>query len=551
MLVDHVRALAERVALEQAGSRWPSARWSRDPVGFSRVILGVEPWSFQVELLEAIRDNRHVAISSGRKCGKDHAVACAALWWFASFELARVILIAPSAKQLDGIAYREIRMLFAGSGRCLDCKRRDPTGPTPCPHSAPLSGSVGTLARTGIRTPDFREIVGFTAVSEGGLRGMSGARILAIEDEASDIKDEFDRALVGNLAAADCHRVLISNPTRTQGFFFDAFHTQRNLFHTITRSSETTPNVVEGREVVRGLATRQWLAEREIAWGRGSVAWAANVEGRFPTAEDGQLFTLETVSSASARWASTPAEGRLAIGLDVAGETGDGDETVFCVRRGRRVIELVAARGLSPDAVLERLLGLLARHRDERQRDIDRASPPLIVIDRDGATGARVFDTVNGYRRNHEGAFKLVGFRGSPPHPNPKIAESFRCLRDCLFASLLDWIREGGAIPADLRLEGEMLALRWAEPDARGRSQIVRKSELRDRLGRSPDRLDALALSTWLGTRREAPVEEPSETIAPLQYIDPSGTDASWGWDDPAADPYQSADFWASPEGSS
>jgi hypothetical protein len=173
-------------------------------------------------------------------------------------------------------------MLFAGSGRCLDCKRAG-LEVRPCPHSAILTGKMGLLARNGIKD-GFREIIGMTSVNAGGLRGMSGARILAIEDEASDIKDDFDTSLVGNLAGADCVRVLISNPVKSWGFFHRAFHEERNLFHTMNVSTDTNPNIVQGKNVFPGLADRVWLKEREIAWGRDSLHWIANVEGRFPKA---------------------------------------------------------------------------------------------------------------------------------------------------------------------------------------------------------------------------------------------------------------------------
>lgn len=494
-MLDRLRDAAQRLVDERAVGGWPSTRWQEDPVGFATIILGVRLWSFQVEFLEAIRDNRHVAVAGGRKIGKDFAVAVAALWWFASFELARVILLAPTAKQLDGIAYREIRMLFSQTGRCADCRIADPEGPRPCPHSAVLTGTAGMLARTGVRSNDFREIVGLTAVSEGGLRGMSGSRILAIEDEASDIKDEFDTALVGNLAGADCHRVLISNPTRTTGFFFRAFHDERHLYKTLQVSTETNPNVVEGRDAYRGLAGREWIAEREVAWGRGSAHWLANVEGQFVRAEAGQLFSLDAVADAERRWDDAPADGRLVIGVDVAGEGHDGDESAFAVRRSRRVLELYATRGLSPDGILEHVRDLVKKY---RQRGDQGDAVPRVVLDRDGQTGARVYDAVNAYCHRDERTaeeFMLVGFRGSAP-PFGQLAEVYRFSRDALFGGLVDWFREGGAIPTDAKLEAELLSLRWVDSE-RGKTRLCQKSDLRDRLGRSPDRLDALALCTW------------------------------------------------------
>jgi hypothetical protein len=481
------------------GERWPSARWQKDPVGFARTILGVKLWSFQVEFLEAIRDNRHVAVSGGRKIGKDFAVAVAALWWFASFENSRVFYLAPTSKQLDGIAYRETRMLFAGSGRCLDCKRAG-LEVRPCPHSAVLTGKMGLLARNGIKE-GFREIVGMTSVNQGGLRGMSGARILAIEDEASDIKDEFDTALVGNLAGSDCVRVLISNPCKSWGFFHRAFHEERDLFKTMTVSTEENPNVIAGRNVYPGLADRQWLKEREVAWGRDSMLWIANVEGRFPKAEEGQLFTLESVTLASSaeHYEAAIAEGRLQLGVDVAGESGEGDESAFCIRRGMKQLEPIhAAKGLSPDLILETARATLARHR--RPGDVGDDMKPILVVDRDGAEGAKAWDRFDAYSKRDDSTraeFRLIGFQGGNLPTHWKDRTPYRWYRDVGFAGLLDWFKNGGAILPDLKLEAEIICLRWAAMVG-GKSQLEPKSIIKDRIRRSPDRLDALMLSVFL-----------------------------------------------------
>jgi hypothetical protein len=518
-LGDELRTIADRVVLERHGERWPSPRWQADPVGFARTILGVVLWSFQVDFLEAIRDHRHVSVAGGRKIGKDFAVAVACLWWWASFPRARVLLLAPTGKQLDGIAYREIRSLFYASGRCVDCKRDDPRGPRPCVHSAVLAGSVSLLARNGIKAPDLREIIGQTAIAEGGLRGYSGGRVLAVEDEAADIKDEFDTALVGNLAGADCHRVMISNPTKTTGFFFRSHHEERDLFKTMIVSTETNPNIVEGRDVFSGLADRQWLRERELAWGRGSMLWAANVEGRFPKAEEGQLFTLEALTLACSpdRYAAADATGRLQLGIDVAGEGQEGDETAFAVRRGMRQLEPIhTQRGLSPDAILNLARSILNRHRGpddalEEQR-------PIVCLDRDGGVGARCFDVFNAYvHRNDETEreFKLIGFQGGQP-PQGRLAGAYRWNRDAMFAGLVEWLKMGGALLPDLRLEAELVSVRWKDVEG-GKSALEHKSAIKERLGRSPDRADSLALATYTpsGWYRPATLDAPERAPGP------------------------------------
>jgi hypothetical protein len=504
------------------GLTWPNESWREDPVGFARTILGVDLWDFQKEFLEAIRDHRHVACAGGRKIGKDFVVAIAALWWYCSYPKARVFLLAPTSKQLDGIAYREIRMLLQRSGRCFDCVT---SGAEACIHSMPITGAVGLLARNGIKSDDFREIVGYTAVNEGGLRGLSGANILAIEDEASDIKEEFNTALLGNLAGSNCHRVLISNPTKTSGFFFRAFHEEKELYKTLQVSSESTPNVIAGRDLFPGIADRQWIQDREKDWGRGSPNWAAGVDGKFVTAEQGQLFSLQTIQEAELRWEECEAEGRLCIGVDIAGESFDGDETAFATRRGHRVLELYTVRGLTPEGILEHIRSLVRKYGQGRGEDT-----PKVVVDRDGQTGARVFDTVNAYRRRNEVTereFALVGFRGGDP-PKGRMGEIYRYTRDALFGGLVDAFREGLAIPSDHKLEAELASIKWQDSE-RGKSRLCPKSDIKDRLGRSPDRLDALALCTWAEhakpwhpvNARPAPRAMPAPVEAARRGLDP------------------------------
>src|SRR5207344_1719281 len=72
--------------------RFPSPAFQRDPVAFFRQILGVEPWQRQIDVIEAVRDFSRVAICSGHKVSKSHSAAGLALWYFCSYEDARVVM---------------------------------------------------------------------------------------------------------------------------------------------------------------------------------------------------------------------------------------------------------------------------------------------------------------------------------------------------------------------------------------------------------------------------------------------------------------------------
>ena len=81
-------------------------------------------------------------------------------------------------------------------------------------------------------------------------------------------------------------------------------------------------------------------------------------------------------------------------------------------------------------------------------------------------------------------------------------------LRSELHFAGRDWLREGGAIPDDAKLQAEMVAPKY-RTDARGRIQVESKDDLRKRLpgNRSPDACDA-----WLLSLYTAPVGAPAVT---------------------------------------
>src|SRR5689334_22730463 len=144
-------------------TRWPSPDYRDDPARFFREVLGIEPWARQVELLEAIRDNARVACKSGHRVAKSNSCAGAGLWFYCSFEDARVILTAPTMHQVDDVLWLETRKMHVRSGKCVACKAEDPhhrTIPVPCPHSTVVDGAPNDLARSGLVSADFREIRG-------------------------------------------------------------------------------------------------------------------------------------------------------------------------------------------------------------------------------------------------------------------------------------------------------------------------------------------------------------------------------------------------------
>jgi phage terminase large subunit len=512
------------------GIRFPSPIYRADPVRFSREILGVEPWSKQVEILEAVRDNPRVAVASGHKCGKSHSVAQLVLWFYCSYDAARAVMTSTTSRQVDEILWREVRMVHARSGRCLACKAeiaRNPGAriPRPCPHSSLIDGELADLARTGLRSDDFREVVGFTAKQAEAVAGISGENVLYVVDEASGVAQEIYEAIEGNRAGS-ARLLLLGNPTKNSGEFYDAFHSKERFYKTITVSSESTPNVVTGRKVIPGLATREWVEEKADEWGRKSSLFKVRVLGEFAEHEEGKIFSLHTIEEAEKRWAETPAAGRLYIGLDPAGEKGSGDEIVFAPRRGLKLLELDVRRGLDEQGHLVALFQVIKKHRTPRET-------PVVVVDRGGSVGVKVWRALRDYADAHPNELEVVGV--NPSDKSMRQPELYDRMRDALAASLASWVDAGGALVEDTKLAKELHALEWKQR-VDGRLKLTDKVTLRKMLGRSPDRFDAISLSTWepLALR-----EQTGDSSSSARDYSPSRTLAR----DPF-DPYRGADIW-------
>lgn len=504
--------------------RFPSDRYQHDPAQFCRDILGVEPWSKQIEILEAVRDNPRVAVASGHKVGKSASAAMVALWYFCSYRDARVVMTSTTSRQVDQILWREVKMLRARGGRCVDCKREDPDQHRilrPCPHSALVDGDIGELARTGLKSNDFREIVGFTAREAEAVAGVSGSNLLYIADEASGIPEEIFAAIEGNRAGG-AKIVLFSNPTQNSGEFFEAFHGKKKFYCTKTISSEESPNVVEGRNVIPGLATPEWIEEKRLEWGEQSPLFIVRVKGGFALKEDGKIFSIHAIGEAEKRWHETPDSGRLFIGLDPAGESGSGDETVFALRRGMKVLKLLAQLGLNEDQHLGYLLRVIKDHALPRET-------PVVVLDREGSIGSKVAALLRIYADQNPGSFELVTVRASDRAMRQPMV--YDRMRDELTANLEAWMRDGGAIPEDAKLALELHQFEW-KMHVNGRLKITPKDLIRKAIGRSPDRYDAVALSVWepLSLKDGAPPAPPTD----VQQTPPSSV----------MDPYAGSDAW-------
>jgi hypothetical protein len=437
------------------------------PVEFAREVLGLRLWSRQEEILRAAFEHSRVAVRSGHKIGKSTSAVALALWFASDPEQrpgARVVMTSSSARQVRTILWRELRRLYR-------------------PAKDKLGGELHKVPDAGLVWDDGREILGFSTDEPEKMAGVSGAHVLFIVDEASGVPEEIFEAIEGNRAGG-ARLVLFSNPTRTSGTFFDAFNSKRQFWRGIRVSSEEAAAVTPS---IPGLATRAWVAEKAEEWGRESPIFQVRCGGNFPEQGECAVIALASVEAARERFEARDGapSGALEVGLDVA-RFGD-DETIAAFRRGTHVRLAAIASGDGPDTA-GRVLEAVAR---ERRGD----EPARIKVDVIGV-GASVYDAL---RRTAPKGVEVVAVNVAERALDE---ERYAKLRDQLWFALRDWIRDGGELPDDGKLEAELLAPEYTF-DSRGRYVVESKDETKAKLKRSPDRADALALAAFNPPRTE------------------------------------------------
>lgn len=502
-------------------------------MGYSRDVLGISRLApAQVEILEAIRDNRNTSTCSGHKCGKTEAYAIAAHWFVSLFDDARVVLTAVKADQIDKGIYRAIKQLHRRACTPIGQLKDDPRT-----VMIPIGGVLNESARSGLAFADGRQIFGITGRKGEALAGISGTNVFVIADEASGIDDPFFEALGTSLAGSGgtTRLAYASNPTRTEGAFYRSQTTDKS-FKVLQYSSEDTPNA-RGEGTIPGLAGPEWIAERKLAWGEDSPQYIIRVKGRFVRDRDGKIVSVGLIAQAAAAWDYAPEEGAFQLGIDPAGDGIIGDETAIAVRRGPKIITVFAQRGLTEDAIVAHALGLIATYR--RPSD----PTPIIAIDAEGGIGTRVASKLRAHRDLHPNSFEVV-----PVHGGKKMwgSPDYDTVRDGLWGQCQKWLIAGGAIPEDIKLHADLNAPIFTA-DKNQRYVATEKKALRKLLGRSPDRGDAVCLATWkwesliaddIATTSQADTSQPSPFGAGLvvrQYDDQGAAPTN---------PYEAIDAW-------
>lgn len=428
-------------------------------VYFCEKVLNVTPTFQQREVLEAIDAGEwRITIRSGHGPGKSSMLAWILIWFLTTRPYSKVPSTAPTGHQLADVLWGEVSYWHERMAE---------------PYKSLLDVSSDMVRHQ--EAPKSWYAAARTARKENpdALQGFHAPHLAFLIDEASGVPEVIFQVAEGALSTPGALVIMAGNPTRLEGTFYDAFHSDRKHWKTFHFSSQDSPLVAPE------YCTR--MAER---YGADSDIYRVRVLGDFPKQESDTLISLADAEDAQNRpepagWHEYP----LIYGVDPA-RFGD-DETVILKRKGPVVLEVI---GVYKRDTME-VAGLVAL---EAKKD----RPEHILVDTIGV-GAGVHD------RLVELGYPSVEVQVSE---KPKHEDQFMNLRAELWWSVKEWIeKEPAVLPDDEDMIGQLSSIKY-KITSNGKIQIESKQDRKKRGLISPNRADALML-TFFHVRRKGEVK--------------------------------------------
>lgn len=283
-----------------------------------------------------------------------------------------------------------------------------------------------------------------------------------IFDEASAVPDKIWEVAEGGLTDGEPMFFAFGNPTRTTGKFAE----------TLNASSRWIKRQIDSR-TARGPNKKQiqeWIDD----YGEDSDFVRVRVRGMMPRAGDMQYMPSDVVSYAMSR--PLPmylGDDPLICGIDMA--RGGADNCMIVFRRGfdarsEKVYKIPGEKSRDSMRVISKLTMVFKEHK-----------PDVIFIDATGL-GGPVGDRL-----------RQLGFNVFDVHfgSNADDEKLYANKTSEMGARMLQWMRDGGALPKDPALETE-LTVREFWHDSKDRLVLESKPDLKKRMnGLSPDWADA------------------------------------------------------------
>ena len=426
-------------------------RYKDDPVLFVKEVLGATPYDYQAEFLDALASGeRKMSVRSGHGTGKSTTSSWAMLWYVLLRFPNKVVVTAPTSGQLFDALFAELKRWInelPPQLQVLLTVKSDRVELTAAPAEAFISARTSRA-----ETPE-------------ALAGVHSENVLLVVDEASGVPEKVFEAAAGSMSGHSATTILLSNPTRSSGTFFESQTRLASTWWTRRWSCVESP-----------LVSEEFVDEMRARYGEDSNAFRIRVLGEFPMADDDTIIPFHLADSAIKRDIEIPEDTKPIWGLDVA--RFGADKTALCKRYGNVVTEITSWQGLD-------LMQTVGRVMAEYEGLSPSMRPSEILVDSIGVGGG-VVD-----RLRELGA----PVRGINVGEAPAMGNTYMNLRAELWFKTKGWLEDRSCkLPNDDQLLAELTSIRYAFTPG-GKMKAESKDDMRKRGLKSPDLADALCLT--------------------------------------------------------
>lgn len=422
--------------------------------------------------IQAIAENKPLVIGSAHAQSKDYLAGRLALWFFEVWAPCIVLLTAPTDRQVRNVMWGELTNAYN--------------------TRIGQDDNLGKYYKTKFQGigPDGREtsdhyILPFTTKETGEgigkFQGFHSKHVMVVFSEAQAIPDNIYDQVDGVLTGAINLFVCLGNPTRATGRYASMLKDKKNNV-VVTLDATKSPNYLAKKIIIPGMSTYEWVEDKRRKWGEDDPRWYGKVLGVVPPTGVSNVFPDKYWELATKRKLHFPEE-KAVVACDPAGG-GEDDCEIIGMKNNR----IVAHKTLSGN--------MIADHPEKVAHE-------MVLMRHDIGANAYGWDA-NGLGHFLGALLKQVDkddtveyhpFKGSESAKNDSQYQNARAelhfdgRRKLIEGEVqLEESDDGGWHD---KLREEAISIEYLTNTRTGKIQIEDKDDIRERIGRSPNALEA------------------------------------------------------------
>lgn len=442
-----------------------------------------QQWLILLAVERAIRGEgpKFISVASGHGTGKSTTEAWLMLWFLLCFEDSQIPCTSPTTEQMFDILWKEV----AKQLRLM-----------PEEYQAQYEWQSDHVRM--ILKPETWFARAKTGKKENpeALAGMHAEHMLYLVDESSGVAQEVFNTAEGALTGDNFIFLMISNPTRTSGYFYDSHHDDAENWQLLVFDSEESPIVNNAYvERIRG------------KHGEDSDEFRFRVKGTFPRVDSIDKTGYMALLNRPEVHFTFDEEftGGKRMGIDPAGQ--GSDEAKWVIRDAFKARVVGTEKNSTPESIVKRTLMLAALYKIPAQE----CYLDLFGV---GGTCVQKFSRANFYLNTVSVGDRPPTEEGQTLYLNRRAEASWK---------FKQWLRTGGELVNEKDWD-DIFTVKYTRNE-RNLIQMMSKMKMIKEGFRSPNTFDAVMLTFMEDT--------PMQTIKTTEEIeDEREPDTAGNWED-------------------